>query len=200
MLLSETKPGQMRVWERGIGVLFRYASTKTFFSVHTDNGCSQCHCEHVVCVVCLCLSVLEAPSVSLRHVRNAAGEVGDERKERGRKEQQDGIFRTRQSSATWLMWLCHFSLPAVHLKREGLFLVCFSLGDSLLSVSLSPGSGMWYDWPGWRKISWKSLCLPMQPLSSACTHTSKQIHTHAHRPRQFLCLCWGLTCVYVEVD
>lgn len=65
---------------------FWYASPKTFSSVHTDNSCSQCHCECVVCVVCLCLSVLEAPSVSLRHVRNAAGEVGDERKEEGGKD------------------------------------------------------------------------------------------------------------------
>lgn len=80
----------------GIGVLFWYASTKTFSSVHTDNGCSKCHCDCVVCVVCLCLSVLEAPSVSLRHVRNAVGEVGDERKERGRKGQEDGIFRAGQ--------------------------------------------------------------------------------------------------------
>lgn len=63
-----------------IRVLFWYASTKTFSSVHTDNGCGQCHCECVVCIVCLCLSVLEAPSISLRHVRNAAVEVGDERK------------------------------------------------------------------------------------------------------------------------
>lgn len=30
----------------------------------------------VLCVVSLCLSVLEAPTVSLRHVRNAAREVG----------------------------------------------------------------------------------------------------------------------------
>lgn len=61
-------------------VLFQYASAETFSSVHTDNGCSQCHCEFVVRVVCFCLCVLEAPSVSLRHVRNAAGEAeGDER-------------------------------------------------------------------------------------------------------------------------
>eukprot|EP00064_Thunnus_orientalis_P004571 superscaffoldBa00000417_g4583 len=34
-----------------------------------------------------------APSVSLRHVRNAAGEVGDERKEKGRKGQEDVLRR-----------------------------------------------------------------------------------------------------------
>lgn len=73
---------------------------RPFPSVHTDNGRSQCHCECVVCVVCLCLSVLEAPSVSLRHVRNAAGEVGDERKEGGRKGQEDGIFGF---GVTWLV-------------------------------------------------------------------------------------------------
>lgn len=73
----KTKEGQVCA---GIGVLFWYASTKTFSSVHTDNGCSRWHCERVVCVVCLCWPVLEAPSISLRHVRNAVGEVGEERK------------------------------------------------------------------------------------------------------------------------
>lgn len=89
----------------GTGVLVWYASTKTFPSVHTDNGCSQWHCERVVCVVCLCLAVLEAPptttttpaSTSLRHVRNAAGRVGDEMKKREKRGQAQG--------ATWLVRL-----------------------------------------------------------------------------------------------
>lgn len=59
----------------------------------TMAAASAC-CE---CVVCLCLSVPEAPPpVSLRHVRNAVGEVGDDREESGNKGQEDGIFRTRQ--------------------------------------------------------------------------------------------------------
>lgn len=132
--------------KRGIGVLFWYASTKTFSSVHTDNGCGQCHCERVVCVVCLCLSVLEAPSVSLRHVRNAAGEVGDERKERVRKGQEDGILRTRHFKGHMAVFVSVFitfcpskqrrSPPGFALVKGETALLLF------LSPSLSLGSGL----------------------------------------------------------
>jgi len=70
-----------------------------------------------VCVCCVSLFVCPGgPLCLLRHVKNAAGEVGDERKERGRKGQEDGIFGTRQFGVTCLMWLCQCSLPAVHLQ------------------------------------------------------------------------------------
>lgn len=102
--LSKTKQGGKCVCLRKGGDWCSLLVCKTFSSVHTDNGCSQCHCERVVCVVCLCLSVLEAPSVSLRHVRNAAGEAGGMRgRKEGGKGQEDGIFRTRWFGVTWLV-------------------------------------------------------------------------------------------------
>lgn len=128
----------------GIGVPFWYASAKTFSSVHTDNGCSQCHCECVVHVVCLCLSVLEAPSVSLRHVRNAAGEVGDERKERGRKGQEDDIFQPRRLRGRMArVFGCvsvHYLLTILTKKVTSWFALVWrnSMFSLSLALSLSP--------------------------------------------------------------
>lgn len=89
----------------------------------------------IVSALCVFVCLSWTPPVSLRHVRNAVGDVGDERKERGRKGQEDSIFRSRQIRATWLVCLCQCSLPAVHLKQEGHLLVHCSLAKLL---SLSP--------------------------------------------------------------
>lgn len=119
--------GGGQVWA-GTGVHVWYASTKTFPSVHTDNGCcSQCIVS-VLCVLCVfvCLSWRRPPtttpaSTSLRHVRNAAGRVGDEMKERGRRGREEGILWNRAARGPHgsCVCLCQRSLPAVRLSPEG---------------------------------------------------------------------------------
>lgn len=84
-----------------------------------------------MCVVRLCLSLLEALSVSLRHVRNAAGEVGDERKERGNKRTEGGPGSSGPH-------LCQCSLPAVQLKVEDHLLRMGKICSLSLPVSRSP--------------------------------------------------------------
>lgn len=106
----------------------------------------------VLCVLCVfvCLSWRRPPtttpaSASLRHVRNAAGRVGDKMKERGKRGREEGILWNRGAYGLCVC-LCQCSLPAVRLSPEGHLVVRRRLGKLHLflpvSVPTPQGSGL----------------------------------------------------------
>lgn len=106
----------------------------------------------VLCVLCVfvCLSWRRPPtpaSTSLRHVRNAAGRVGDEMKERGRRGWEEGVLwnRVAQGPHDSCVCLCQCSLPAVRLSPESHLVVHRRLGKLhlFLSVSAPTPPGKW---------------------------------------------------------
>lgn len=68
--------------------LLQYASAKTFSSVHTDNGCSQCHCEFVVLLFVCPGGPLHLPEARQECGRRGGGGMsGKESERKGQRRQ-----------------------------------------------------------------------------------------------------------------
>lgn len=67
-------------------VLLQCASVKTFSSVHTDNGCSQCHCEFVVLLFVCPGGPLRLPEARQECGRRGGGGMSGKESERKGQE------------------------------------------------------------------------------------------------------------------